>query len=148
MKNKKKILISIVVVIILLVIGMVFFYQNGISSVSSKSEDVIVRIEKGSSPRQILNTLDEAGLVKNKLCGQIFLKFNSYDNLQANSYVLNKNMSLSKMYEIMQGKEYKYNLRSELTIKDDNTIPEVADAFSDILDISREEVIKQWADEK
>lgn len=148
MKNKKKILISIVVVIILLVIGMVFFYQNGISSVSSKSEDVIVRIEKGSSPRQILNTLDEAGLVKNKLCGQIFLKFNSYDNLQANSYVLNKNMSLSKMYEIMQGKEYKYILRSELTIKDANTIPEVADAFADILDISSEEVIKQWADEK
>lgn len=145
MKNKKTILMIIGVVAVI-VIGIIVFYQYGISAVSSKNQEVIVTIEKGSSPRQILDTLDEEGLVKNKLCGQLFLKLNQYDNLKANTYILNKNMSLSKIYEIMQGNDYKYILKSKLTIKDAHTIPEVAKAFSDILGISSDDVIKQWSD--
>ncbi|MDE6954083.1 MAG: endolytic transglycosylase MltG, partial [Erysipelotrichales bacterium] len=99
MKNKK-ILAMIIGVIVVLVIGIVLFYHWGISAPSSQDEEVIVQIEQGSNASTILNTLDEAGLVNNKLCGKIFLKLNSYDHLQANTYIFNKNMSLSKIYSI------------------------------------------------
>ena len=101
MKNKKIIYI-VGGIIIACMIGIIVFYNWGISASSSKDEEVIVTIEQGSTASQMLNTLEDAGLVNNKLCGQIFLKLNHYDRLQANTYVLNKNMSLSEIFSIIE----------------------------------------------
>ena len=72
MKNKKIIYI-VGGIIIACMIGIIVFYNWGISASSSKDEEVIVTIEQGSTASQMLNTLEDAGLVNNKLCGQIFL---------------------------------------------------------------------------
>ena len=146
MKNKK--LIGIIAgVVIVFIIGVIIFYNVGISSVSSKDEDVIVTVEQGSTSSSILDALDEAGLVKNKLCGQIFLKLNRYDHLQANTYILNKNMSLSDIFALIENPDIDHIVLSKLTIKEGTTIPEVAKEFAQILNISDDEVIKQWEDQ-
>lgn len=146
MKNKKIIgIISGIAVV--LIIAIIVFYNVGISSTSSKDEEVIVTIEQGSTASQMLDVLDEAGLVNNKLCGKIFLKLNHYDNLQANTYVLNKNMSLSEIFSIIENPDIQYILLSKLTIKEGTTIPEVAKEFAEILNISADEVIEQWDDQ-
>jgi len=147
MKNKKNILIIIGIVIVIGIIGSLFFYNMGISSVSSQNKEVVVEIKTGSSANQILETLDDAGLVQNKFCGKIFLKLNQYDHLKANTYIFNENMSLSEMFDIINNPTQKYIVQTKLTIKDGNTIPQVAKAFADILNIDKEEVIKQWAQE-
>ena len=147
MKNKKIIYI-VGGIIIACMIGIIVFYNWGISASSSKDEEVIVTIEQGSTASQMLNTLEDAGLVNNKLCGQIFLKLNHYDRLQANTYVLNKNMSLSEIFSIIENPDFKYILSSKLTIKEGTTIPEVAESFAEILNISADEVIKQWDDQE
>lgn len=145
MKNKK--IIGIVAsVIVLVIVGSIFFYRMGISAVSSSDEDVIVKIENGSGANRILDSLDEAGLVNNKLCGKIFLKLNRYDSLKANTYKLNKNMSLSTIFNIINDPQPENIVQFRLTIKEGNTIPQVAKAFADILKTSEENVIKQWAD--
>ncbi|WP_050636375.1 endolytic transglycosylase MltG [Candidatus Stoquefichus sp. SB1] len=144
MKNKKIIFIVIGIIIAVALLGSFFFYNSGISAVSSKSEEVIVKIESGSSATQMLDTLDQAGLVNNKMCGKIFLKLNHFDNLQANTYILNKNMSLSKIFSIIEDPDFEYILKSKLTIKEGNTIPEVAKSFGEILDLSKDDIIKQW----
>lgn len=148
MKNKKTVLLGIGIVIALMLIGAIFFYQNGISAVSSKDEEVVVTIEKGSTASQMLETLNEAGLVKSPMCGKIFLKLNHFDNLQANTYIFNKNMSLSKIFSIIEDPDFEYILKSKLQIKDGNTIPQVASAFAEILGISEDEVIKEWSNPK
>ena len=146
MKNKK--LIGIIAgIVIAFIIGIIIFYNVGISSVSSKDEDVIVTVEQGSTSSSILDALDEAGLVKNKLCGQIFLKLNRYDHLQANTYILNKNMSLSDIFSLIENPDIDHIVLSKLTIKEGTTIPEVAKEFAQILNISDDEVIKQWEDQ-
>lgn len=146
MKNKK--LIGIIAgVVIVFIIGVIIFYNVGISSVSSKDEDVIVTVEQGSTSSSILDALDEAGLVKNKLCGQIFLKLNRYNHLQANTYILNKNMSLSDIFSLIENPDIDHIVLSKLTIKEGTTIPEVAKEFAQILNISVDEVIKQWEDQ-
>ena len=40
-------------------------------------------------------------------------------------------MSLSEIFDIIQNPDFKYILKSKLTIKEGNTIPEVAKAFSE-----------------
>lgn len=146
--KKKKTLMIIGVVVAILILGSIIFYNIGISAVSSSDEEVIVHIEKGSSSTQILDALDDAKLVNNKLCAKIFLKLHSYDHLQANTYIFNKNMSLSEMFDVMNDPDIKYILKSELTIKDGNTIPQVAEVYAKILNISTDDVIKQWADKE
>ena len=146
MKNKKIIYI-VGGIIIACMIGIIVFYNWGISASSSKDEEVIVTIEQGSTASQMLNTLEDAGLVNNKLCGQIFLKLNHYDRLQANTYVLNKNMSLSDIFSLIENPDIDHIVLSKLTIKEGTTIPEVAKEFAQILNISDDEVIKQWEDQ-
>lgn len=146
MKNKKIFYIGIVIIVVF-ILGSVLFYNFGVSAVSSKDEEVIVQIKQGSSSTQILNSLDEAGLVNNKICGKLFIKLNQYDHLQANTYIFSKNMSLKDIYDIIDNPDFDHVLKSKLTIKDGHTIPQVAQAFADILDISQEDVMKGWANQ-
>ncbi|MEG0547282.1 MAG: endolytic transglycosylase MltG [Coprobacillus sp.] len=145
MKNKKMILIVIGAVIAVALIGSIIFYNNGITAVSNKDEKVIVKIE--GSGKQILNTLQKNELIKNKLCADIFLKLNNFENLKANTYILNKNMSLSEIFSIIEKGDFEHILKSKLTIKEGTTIPAVAAEFAKILDISKEDVIKKWANQ-
>ncbi len=147
MKKKKTIPTIIVAIIFFLLIGVFVLYHHGISAVSSQDEEVIVQIEQGSSASQILDVLDEAGLVNNKLCGKIYLKLNYFTNLQANTYILNKNMSLPEIFSILENPDYENIINYKLTIKEGSTILDVAEAFADLLDVSNEEIIATWANQ-
>ena len=141
-----KIFIIIAIVIAAIIFASVFFYKNGTASVSDKEEEVIVRIEPGMGALQMLDELDQAGLIKNKMCAKVFLKLNHFDHLQANTYILNKTMSVSDIFNILQNPEEKYVVRVKLTIKDGNTIPQLAKEVAGLLEISEDEVIKTWSD--
>ena len=144
---KKKTIIQVILpIVVVLILGGFFFYRHGISAVSKNDKEVIVKMEKGMGALQMVNRLDEAGLIKNPLCAKIFLKLHSYDHLQANTYVFNETMSVKDMYDIMENPEFKYILKSKITIKEGNTIPEVAEEFSRLLKIKKDDVIKQWKD--
>ncbi|MEG0366910.1 MAG: endolytic transglycosylase MltG [Coprobacillus sp.] len=145
MKNKKMIFIIIGAVIAIAIIGSVMFYNNGISAVSSESKEVVVSI-KGSG-KEILNDLDEAGLIKDKFCANIYLKLSSSDTLKANTYIFNENMSLSEIFNIIETGEFKYVLKSKLTIKEGTTIPTVAEEVAKLLEVSKDEVIKKWSNQ-
>lgn len=145
MKNKKIIIQVMMLIVILGIVSCVFLYRQGISSVSNKSEEVIVKIEPGSGASKIVEQLDKAGLIENKLCAKIFLKFNSYNKLQANTYIFNKNMSIKEMFDIMENPEFKYILKSKLTIREGNTIPQVAKEFATLLKVKEDDVLKAWS---
>ena len=57
-------------------------------------------------------------------------------------------MSLSEIFDIIQNPDFKYILKSKLTIKEGNTIPEVAKAFSEIIDMSEDDIIKAWSNQE
>lgn len=145
MKNKKMIFIVVGAIVALALIGSVIFYNNGISAVSNKDEQVIVKIE--GSGKQILNTLKENELINNKLCADLFLKLNKFDNLKANIYILNKNMSLSKMFSIIEDGDFDYILKSKMTIKEGTTIPMVAEEVAKLLKTSKDDVLKKWSNQ-
>lgn len=146
---KKKIIIIIVSLIAILGISVFMFYNNGISAVDTDNkEEVIVTVEKGSGTNTVLNVLEESGLVKNKLCAKVYVKLNNLNNIQANTYILNKSMSIKEIFDTLQNPDFKYLLKSKVQILDGNTIPAVADSIAKYLNITQEEVLDQWSDKE
>lgn len=131
MKKKQKIIIGVTVAILIVVFGVVFFYFDGQKAVSSKNEQVVVEIS--GSTNTVINQLDEAGLIKNKLVANIYTKLNRYE-FKANVYVLNKNMDLKTILDILEG-DKKYISTAKITILDGNTIPEAAKQVANALEI-------------
>ncbi len=76
---------------------------------------VQVTVKKGENAYTVLNTLDSKGLIKNKLVAKVYLKIHK-PSVISQTYNLNKNMSLSKMYSIMSKMNSSYVVKSSLTI--------------------------------
>lgn len=131
MKKTQKIIIGIAVILVIFVSSLLFFYFNGQKAVSSKSEEVVVEIS--GSTNTVLNQLDAAGLIKNKVVANIYAKLNHFD-FKANVYVLNKNMDLKTIFEILEG-DKKYISTAKITILDGQTIPECAQQVAKALEI-------------
>lgn len=146
--KKKKYLFGLISFFIMIIVGICLFYINGVSSVSNEDKDVIVTIEKGQGASSILDRLDEAGLVNNKLCGKIFLKLNHFQSLQANTYIFNENMNLNDMFSIMENPKNKYILRTKITIKEGTTILDISKEIANKLDLKEEEVLNQLSNKE
>ena len=145
MKNKKFILI-IAGLFVAACLGLVAFYMNGIGSVSSSKDKVVVVVDKGKGSSQILEVLDDAGLVKNKFAAKIFLKLNKYDHLQANTYLFSESMSLKDMYDVMENPTGEYLSSIKFTVIDGQSAQNVAQSIADILKIKKEDVLTKWRD--
>ena len=143
MNKTRKIIIGGCVGIVIVILALVFFYFNGQGAVSSKDEEVVVEIS--GSTASVLNQLDEAGLLKNKMVARIYTKMNHYD-FKANVYVLNKNMDLKKILTVLEGNN-EYISATKITILDGYRIPECATQVAKALEIDSNEVLQKWTDQ-
>lgn len=142
---KKKIIAAVLVVVLLVCAGGGFFYINGTGSVSSQDEVVQITVKKGENAYTVLETLSSKGLVKNKLAARIYVKLHK-PSIVSHTYNLNKNMSLSKMYDIMGKTTSKYVVKSSLTIPEGITIPQIAKRVANVTGLSEQEVLDKWSD--
>ena len=142
---KKKIIAAILVVVLLVCAGSSFFYINGTGSVSSQNEVVQITVKKGENAYTVLDTLASKGLVKNKLAAKIYLKLHK-PSIVSHTYNLNKNMSLSKMYNIMGKATSKYVVKSSLTIPEGLTVPQIAKRVANVTGLTEQEVLDKWSD--
>lgn len=131
MKKKQKIIIGITAAVLIIVFSLVFLYFNGQKAVSLKSEQVVVEIS--GSTNAVIDQLDEAGLIKNKMVASIYAKLNQHRFI-ANVYVLDKNMDLKTIFKILEG-DKKYISTAKITILDGNTVPECAKQVAKALNI-------------
>ena len=142
----KKKIIAAVLVVVLLIGGTGLFYISGTGNVSSKSEVVQVTVKKGENAYTVLNTLESKGLIKNKLVAKVYLKIHK-PSVVSQTYNLNKNMSLSKMYSIMSKMNSSYVVKSSLTIPEGITIPQAAKRVANVTGKTEQEVLDKWGDQ-
>lgn len=147
MKRIHKIILGLILVVVIALGGFFFSYQNATKAVSKESESVEFSVVEGMSHKDIINELDECGLIKSKFFTKLFLKFNAYPVIQVNHYQLNKNMDLKTIFEIISTGSYDYLVKDGFTVTEGSTIPEIAEVLSAKLGISKEEVLNKWADE-
>lgn len=95
----KKKLIIILGVILAVIILLVVLYFYGLSAVSKSNEVIPFIISSGDSKTQIIDALDEAGLVKSKISAYIYVGLHRSLNLQAGEYELSANMTLEEILD-------------------------------------------------
>ena len=148
MKSKKTPIIIAVIVLILAVAGGIVFFQSGTAAVDKNDDtEIIVPIESGSGAYDIMYALDDAGLIKNDFCAKLYMKFFAPDTLQANTYVLNKTLSLQELTEIISTGDFHYIQKNRFTIIEGATVNDVAAAIAEAFDFSADEILAKWNDE-
>lgn len=102
-KNKKKKIIYVIPVIIsiIMIFGIVFCYVNTMP-MSSKSDEVILKIKEGTTVRDVTDILKEKNLIRNKLFVLVYIKLNNINGIKAGNYSLDKNMSLKDIFIVLQ----------------------------------------------
>ena len=83
MKKKLLIIIGVILVVIACLIALYFY---GLSPVSKDNEIVEFSIASGESKKDIVDALDEAGLIKSKISAYIYVGLHRSLNLQAGTY--------------------------------------------------------------
>lgn len=142
---KKTIFIILFVLVVLIGCGSIL-YSIGIGAVSSKSEEVTVEVPNGRTVYDILDILDESGLIKNSLCAKAYIKFNRIDSLKSNVYVLNKNMKLSQITDIISSGDKNYIVKADITVIEGATVPEIAEEIAKKTGLSKSNILKKWSD--
>lgn len=147
MRKKTLRLIAIIVMVLLVICGgTLVYYNESLKPTGSAEESVIVHVEQGSSFQMLIDELKETGLIRNTFVAKIYLKLSGTSNLQANTYELNKGMSLPEIMKIVSTGDFNYLHKVQMTIQEGLTLPEVAQIVAEIVGQSKEEVLKQWSD--
>lgn len=93
--------ILFIVVSIFILIGCIYCYVNT-TSVSKKSQPVIVEIKEGSSVREVGELLRKKGLIRSDKFFLLYSKLHKISDLKAGTYKLNKKDKLKKIVTILQ----------------------------------------------
>lgn len=102
MKKLYKIIVLVCLLLVILIATPIIWYNSSLKAVSKDSVPVEVTIEIGSGSGLIATTLEDNGVIKNKLAFKLYIKLNNVEGLQAGNYELNKNMDVAKIIEILK----------------------------------------------
>ena len=126
----KKIIIIVFSFIAVAILGFCIFYNVNLKAVSSKSEDIEFMVESGSTYYTVISKLKSYGLIRNKLCFKLYIKFNNVSDIEAGTYKLNKNMSVKEIVsEFSKGNTYNPDA-VVITFKEGKNMRSIADTIS------------------
>ena len=145
-KKKQKLIVAVLAVLLVLAAGG-FAYTIGLGPVDSKDDtEITVTIPTGSGASSIVYILDDAGLVKSKLCAKINARLGGYNTLQANTYIFHKDMSFREIMKAINTGDFDYISKKSVNIIAGYRIPQVAEAMAAELPYTKEEILKVWND--
>ncbi len=145
-KKKKGRGLWLLVLILAIAVGVGGWYVMGLSAVEPGNEEpVTVEIPEGTGASGVVYELDAAGLVKNLLCARINAKIGGH-HPKANTYILNRSMSVSQMMDIIDNGDFEYISKETIEVKDGARLLQVADTMAGQLPFTSEEIMAKWSD--
>ena len=148
-KKKKKgcgCLVLLILVLAILV-GAGGYYTLGLMPVDPGSEEkVTVEIPSGTGASAIVDILDDAGLVRNRFCAKVNSRIGGYNSLQANTYILSPSMSFNEIMKVINEGTFEYISKESVEVKDGARLQQVAEAISEQLPYSADEILAKWSD--
>ena len=145
-KKIRTIVIVIAAAVILLLAGLAV-YGSGLGPVDkSDDEPITVTIPQGSGAMNIIDILDETGLVKNKTMAKLHMKLGGYDSLQANTYIFSKDMGLKEILKAIDTGDFNYLSKNQFTLVEGSTVPQYAAAIAEKFSYSAEDILAVWND--
>lgn len=135
------------VLILAVIVGFGGYYTMGLRAVDPQSdEQVAVEIPSGTGASAIVDILDDAGLVRNRFCAKVNARIGNYSGLQANTYIFSPSMSFKEIMKAINTGDFDYVSKDSVEVKDGARLQQVAEAVSEKLPYSSEEIIEKWAD--
>lgn len=125
--------LSIVVLVISVTFGFLFWStNNNINTPVDESDDAQVsfQIKKGTSPKEVTNNLEEAGLINSAFSLYLYIKYeNLGEDIIAGRFLLDKTMTSKEILETISdpaSSEFIITIQEGLTVKDiDNKLVEL-----------------------
>ena len=154
----KKYIIIIASALVVLIVAGFMFVKIGTGPVNKKDKtQVLFTINAGDSRSTIINNLNKAGLVKNKLAGIVYININRSKNLQAATYDLNKSMSLKQILnKFDKGEKYDDRVAVNIKFVPGKRITDYAQTIADFVNkyqdpavkVTKEDIIKEINDKE
>lgn len=148
-KNKALKRLWLLVLVLAIAVAGGGYYTLGLRAVEPGStEAVVVEIPNGTGASQIVEILNDAGLVRNHFCAKVNAKIGKYNSLQANTYILNKGMSFQQMMNVINTGDFAYLSKDSVEVPDGKRLDQVATVISQKLPYSADEFIAKWDDKE
>lgn len=148
MKKKIIIILSCIFSFFLITIfGLFIYYNNSLSKTGNDSDKVTLVINSGMTTKDILETIYNAGLIKNTKTAYIYVKLNKISNLQAGVYELNKGMDLEEILNTLTNGKVIDNTIT-VTFVEGKRLVYFADVISKNFPYEKEDILKKLSDTK
>lgn len=145
MKKKKILIVAFLLIIIVALLVGLYFY--GLSSVSKSDEVVIFTVNKGESKIDIIDELEDAGLIKSKISSYIYIFLHRNLNLQAGEYEVNKNMSTKEILNLFcEGKIIEEDNTYRITFVEGKRLPYYASIIAQYTQMTSDEIVELLSD--
>ncbi|MBE6018715.1 MAG: endolytic transglycosylase MltG [Clostridiales bacterium] len=146
-KKKKGGCLWLLVLVLAILVGFGGYYTLGLAAVDPNSdEQVVVDIPSGTGASAIVDILDNAGLVKNRFCAKVNARIGHYNGLQANTYIFSPSMSFREIMNAINNGSFDYLSKESVEVKDGARLQQVAEAVSEQLPYTAEEILAVWSD--
>ena len=143
--KKKLIIILGVILVILILLVVLYFY--GLTAVSSSNKVITFTISSGESKIDIIDALDEKGLIKSKISAYIYVGLHRTLNLQAGEYELNVNMDLKEILDKFHNGDIKEEDNTfEITFVEGRRLVRYAKQIAEVTGTSEDEVLELLSD--
>ena len=146
MKKKLIIIIGVSMVYIILLVVLYFY---GLTAVSKDTNTIEFTISSGEGKTDIVDHLEEEGLIKSKIAAYIYVAFHRNLNLQAGDYELSPSMSLEEILDkFHEGDIIEEENTFELTFVEGRRLVRYAEDIAKATNTTSEEVLEVLSDSK
>ncbi|QHT47244.1 endolytic transglycosylase MltG [Bacillus sp. SB49] len=107
-----------------------------------------VEIPLGSSTSQIASILEENDIIKNGMIFRFYTKFKNESDFQAGDYQFTSSMSIDEVIESLKEGKLVKDAAVTVTIPEGRDLEEIAGAYAEKMDFTKEEFLKRANDEE
>ena len=137
----------LLVLVIALILGVSYLrYQSNIKPIQSNSEQVLFTVNPGSSTKNVINDLEQQGIIKDANSAYLYARLNKYNDLKAGDFTLDKSWDLDTIFETLSDASKAIAYDATVTIVEGDWCVEITAAISSVTNVSKEELLSLWND--
>ena len=145
--GKRIVLIAIVAVLIGL-LGAVLAYNRQLRPVSSQSEEVLFTVASGASANQVIEDLEEAGLIRSSWATRISVRLSGLTQVKAGTYQLDRSWDVRQIFEVLNDSRGALSEDIRLTFVEGDWAKHIAKKIEEAGLCSAQELLTLWNDEE
>ena len=143
--KKYKIIIILLTTLLVVFFSIGFYYNYQISSISNKSEKVVVEIKNGTIS-SIGKTLYDNDLIRSVFIFKLYVRLNGIKDLKASTYEFDRNMKLKEIINILkEGNAYNPD-EVRITFKEGLNVRKIAKVIEENTNNTYDDFINLMAD--